>query len=156
MSTPAYHIEPLDPANHRHEAFDCGVEPLNRYLHEQARLDMKRRAAGCWVLVDAATPWEILGYYTLSPEVIVAAELPATLAPELAKKIPPYARLGAYLIGRFAILRTHQGRKLGHLLFLDALYRCASLAVPAVFVVDRKSTRLNSSHIQKSRMPSSA
>ena len=25
-----------------------------------------------------------------------------------------------------------------------------------VFVVDRKSTRLNSSHIQKSRMPSSA
>ena len=30
------------------------------------------------------------------------------------------------------------------------------LLVPAVGVADRKSTRLNSSHIQKSRMPSSA
>ena len=32
----------------------------------------------------------------------------------------------------------------------------AEISSPATYVSDRKSTRLNSSHIQKSRMPSSA
>ena len=32
----------------------------------------------------------------------------------------------------------------------------SSMAMSAVVILDRKSTRLNSSHIQKSRMPSSA
>ena len=31
-----------------------------------------------------------------------------------------------------------------------------SIILPLIFLLDRKSTRLNSSHIQKSRMPSSA
>ena len=34
--------------------------------------------------------------------------------------------------------------------------QAADLLTPSDFYVDRKSTRLNSSHIQKSRMPSSA
>ena len=36
------------------------------------------------------------------------------------------------------------------------LVTCLGLTLALAFVVDRKSTRLNSSHIQKSRMPSSA
>ena len=39
---------------------------------------------------------------------------------------------------------------------LRALIRRGAKERPAVIAVDRKSTRLNSSHIQKSRMPSSA
>ena len=34
--------------------------------------------------------------------------------------------------------------------------KAATATIPIVFTADRKSTRLNSSHIQKSRMPSSA
>ena len=40
---------------------------------------------------------------------------------------------------------------IGHLVVLGALW-----SFLAVLALDRKSTRLNSSHIQKSRMPSSA
>ena len=61
----------------------------------------------------------------------------------------------SYLLGRRekvrAVLLTH-----GHEDHTGALpYLLADLKVP-VYGTDRKSTRLNSSHIQKSRMPSSA
>ena len=52
------------------------------------------------------------------------------------------------------------------LVFLSILGTIAGVAIPGLFMsgiapwldwlLDRKSTRLNSSHIQKSRMPSSA
>jgi ribosomal protein S18 acetylase RimI-like enzyme len=130
-----YKIEALDPKTHARAAFDCGVEPLNRYLQEQARLDVKRLAAGCWVLVDAAQPKTILGYYTLSPESALSSELLANLPPEAAKKFPRYPRLGAYLIGRLAVHKAHQGQNLGRLLLLDALHRCALNPVPCVVVL---------------------
>ena len=41
-------------------------------------------------------------------------------------------------------------------LFLPMIYKGHSPILSAVFVVDRKSTRLNSSHPSSSRMPSSA
>ena len=40
--------------------------------------------------------------------------------------------------------------------FVDVVPACRSLDDLARHLTDRKSTRLNSSHIQKSRMPSSA
>ena len=45
-------------------------------------------------------------------------------------------------------------RTLNHLLVADHVWFGRFAGAP--FAVDRKSTRLNSSHIQKSRMPSSA
>ena len=39
---------------------------------------------------------------------------------------------------------------------VDQLSKTISVVVPLTVDIDRKSTRLNSSHIQKSRMPSSA
>ena len=135
-----FQIEALDPSKHRRETFDCGVETLNRYLREQARLDVKRRAAGCWVLVPTATPAEVLGYYTLSPESVLAAELPSLPRPEN-KKLPPYPRLGAWLLGRLAVSASRQGQGLGGLLLTDALRRCLRSEIPAVFVlVDPKDT----------------
>ena len=129
-----FHIESLDPAKHRREAFDCGAEFLNRYLREQARLDLRRRAAGCWVLVANDAPSEILGYYTLSPESVLAAELPTMPKPEQ-RQLAPYARLGAWLLGRLAVAAARHGEGLGGLLLTDALRRCLRSEIPAVFVV---------------------
>ena len=61
----------------------------------------------------------IAGYYTLSAYVVRIPELP----PALAKKLPRYPLIPATLLGRLAINRAHQGRKLGRLLLMDALYR---------------------------------
>ena len=43
-----------------------------------------------------------------------------------------------------------------HVLPLFGAYKLNKLTTPLIQSIDRKSTRLNSSHIQKSRMPSSA
>jgi len=42
--TPKFIIEPLDPAKHRREDFDCRVTELNAYLQRNARnhLDLER------------------------------------------------------------------------------------------------------------------
>lgn len=49
----------LDRAHDRN-SFRSGVEALDRYLHEFAFQDMKRRVAGCFVALDAAD--EIAGF----------------------------------------------------------------------------------------------
>ena len=37
-----------------------GPEPLNRYLRERASQDVKRRAAGFWVLVGVENPRDVI------------------------------------------------------------------------------------------------
>jgi GNAT superfamily N-acetyltransferase len=61
----------------------------------------------------------IAGYYTLSAYGIRLAELPV----KVAKKLPKYPLLPATLLGRLAISRDYQGKKLGRLLLMDALQR---------------------------------
>jgi len=63
---PRYQIMALDASVHDRANFDCGEAPLNRYLREQASQDIKRRIAGCWVLVSRDSPDHVLGFYTLS------------------------------------------------------------------------------------------
>ena len=61
----------------------------------------------------------LLGYYTLSAYGIRAAQLPLRIA----KKLPKYPLIPATLLGRLAVSQEHQGKKLGRLLLMDALYR---------------------------------
>lgn len=100
------------------ERFDCGSEVLNRYLQRQASQDMKRKAAAVFVLVDAAGA-SILGYYALSSFTIETCRIP----PEVAARLPRYPHLPATLIGRLAVDRRNQGRRLGEYLLMDALRR---------------------------------
>ena len=48
-SQPAFHVEPL--GDHDRASFSCGVEPLDRYLREQAGQDARKHAAAPFVLV---------------------------------------------------------------------------------------------------------
>ena len=52
---------------HNRNAFDCGVESLNRYLWQQATQDMRRNVATVCV---AALGAEIAGYYSLANKVL--------------------------------------------------------------------------------------
>lgn len=133
MTLPLY-IQPLDPARHARTAFDCGVRELNVYLAKTANQDVKRAAAGCWVAVASADSTEILGYYTLAPEGIAAADLPE-LPSKILRNLPCYPRLGAALLGRLAVLKTLQGQRLGQHLLFDALTRCLASDIPFVMVV---------------------
>jgi ribosomal protein S18 acetylase RimI-like enzyme len=127
-------FESLDSAKHSREAFDCGVEALNRYLRERAQQDVRRRAAGCWVLVESGEPAIILGYYTLSADSVMTSELP-DLSKSATRKLPRYERLGATLLGRMAVVKSGQGQGFGERLLYDALHRACTAEIPAVMVV---------------------
>lgn len=72
-------IEQLD-ASHDRESFDCGSEPLNRFLRQVARQDNERGVARTFVMVDAGSepPKPILGFFSLSAFEVAGAVLPAS------------------------------------------------------------------------------
>jgi predicted GNAT family N-acyltransferase len=127
---PTFVIEPLSAQHKRHD-FSCGVEPLDRYFHQQATQDMRRLVAKCLVAVDENTN-RIAGYYTLSASGIPINDLP----PDLRKRLPRYDLVPVALLGRLAIDLAYQQQKLGAALLYDALERASTsdLAVFALIV----------------------
>ena len=125
-------VEPLGAAHNR-QAFACGVAALDRYFHELATQDIRRRVSNCFVASDAAGM--IAAYYTFAATSLPLSDLPA----EEAKRLPRYAVLPAGLIGRLAVDQRFRGRRLGSALVIDAVRRAAG-ADPAIFalVVDAK------------------
>jgi predicted GNAT family N-acyltransferase len=140
----AFRFEPLTKAHDR-TSFRCGIAPLDIYLQQLARKDVERRVAAAFVMVDAAEPATIVGYYTLSAFAVEVGELPELLQ----KRLPRYPRLPATLIGRLA--RDERFPGTGHLLLMDALARAhrqsaqvGSLAV----VADAKNAAASSFYRQ--------
>lgn len=112
-------IEPLDPAKHRREAFDCGVAPLNEFLRTRARKEAEAGMSVCFVAVPRDQASRVAGFYTLSATIIVRTEL----ADALTKKLPRYRELPATLLGRLARSLDFKGERLGDLLMVSALCR---------------------------------
>jgi ribosomal protein S18 acetylase RimI-like enzyme len=145
-SPPAFRVEPL--GDHDRAAFSCGIEPLDRYLREQAGQDARKHAAAPFVLLTPAN--RIAGYYTLSSTIILADALPLEDIKKL--KWPRCPQLPATLIGRLARDIAFRGQRIGDLLLLDALKRAfdnvgtvASLAV-IVDVKDENARRFYSKY----------
>lgn len=112
--------------------FSCGEEVLDRHLRERARKEMEQRVAAVWILHDTHHD-RIAGYYTLSAVAVERAELP----PSLTHRWAHYEVYPATLLGRLAVDRDYQGRRLGARLLLDALARAlgASRQVASVAVL---------------------
>lgn len=112
-----YLTVPLN-TSHKKQLFDCGNEQLNRYLHRQAKQDVKRKLSTCFVLPD--TDGEIKGFYTLSNGGIPRNDLPESIA----RKLPStYYSIPVTLLGRLAIGKQFQGQNLGKHLLIEALTR---------------------------------
>jgi predicted GNAT family N-acyltransferase len=111
----------IEPLGVQHDtlraAFSCGVEPLDRYLKQQAGQDAGKRVAVPYVLVSSDN--RIAGYYTLSATNIRVDDLPPQLIKPL--KLPRYPAFGATLIGRLARDLAFKGQGMGELLLTDAL-----------------------------------
>lgn len=104
--------------NHKKKDFKCDKKQLDRYLHEQATQDVKRSLSACFILEGSDKT--VKGYYTLS-----GASIKRDLVPDsVSKKMPPsYSDLPVTLLGRLAVDKTCQGRRIGELLLIDALFR---------------------------------
>lgn len=117
---------------HDRSGFSCGIEPLDRYLREQAGQDARKRVAAPFVLCGR-TSNAVLGYYTLSALSIDVGAWPE----DVARKLPRYPVVPATLLGRLAVDWRLRGKGMGEHLLMDALHRAlvASRAVASVAVV---------------------
>jgi len=115
--------------------FDCGVEPLDRYVRNQVSQDIRRRMTACFVARDL--DGRIAGYYTLASASVTLSDLPESLA----KKLPRYPSVPAVRMGRLAVDHAYRGEGLGAALLADALRRAATAEIAAyALVVDAKDT----------------
>ena len=124
-----YLIEPLG-SHHNRAAFESGVELLDRYFHKSAGQDARKRVAAPFVLLDR-TNGAVAGYYTLSATSINLGDLPTAIA----KKLPKYPVVPAILLGRLAVDKNYQGKRLGEILLMDALNRSLRSEIAAMAVV---------------------
>jgi len=114
--------------HHARSGFDCGSEPLNRWLAQTALQHQTKGISRTFVAVNVDGPVEgsvreqILGFYALAAGFVLIDELP----PSGRKKYPrqiPVTRLG-----RLAIDVNLHGQGLGTLLLADAITRSRSAA----------------------------
>ncbi len=128
----------LEAQRHDRSSFDCGVPPLNDYLHRLAAQHQKKGISTVRVLVDSDAPPTILGYYSLSAAHVAHAALPA----ETRKTLPPYP-VPCFRLGRLVVDLRFRGQGLGQVLVGLAVQRClqARQHVAAfAMLVDAKDT----------------
>ncbi len=142
-------IQPLSSI-HNLKDFDCGSEPLNKWLTEMASQQQKRNLARTFVLVDIEIPVIMLGFYTLAVSEVSGDTLPP---PNKYPKKVPIVRLG-----RFATDLRWQGRGYGEILLINALERIAEIAENAgvaAVVVDAKDRKVAGYYAKFGFLPAS-
>ncbi len=115
------------------EGFDCGKEPLNRFLIRNALQSQQSNASQTYIAVEAG---QIIGYHTLVVGEVSYAEASERLKKGLARHPIP-----VMILARLAVSRDWQGRGVGPALLRDALLRtlqAADIAGIRAFVVHAK------------------
>ena len=125
----------IEKLHRRHavERFDCGREPLNRFLIRDA-LQSQQSNASCTYVALADS--EVASYYTL-----VVGRVDYDGAPERLKKGLAKHPVPIMLLARLAIAIRWQGKGLGSGLLKDAMLRtlqAADIAGIRAFVVHAK------------------
>jgi GNAT superfamily N-acetyltransferase len=118
---------------HLIEQFDCGIEPLNRFL---IRYALQNQQAGASQTYLGMAGEEISGYYTLAVGEVDYDRAPQRLTKGLARHPVP-----VMLLARLAVATPWQGRGLGAGLLRDAMLRtlqAADIAGIRAFAVHAK------------------
>jgi len=138
-----YRIEALQK-RHSRKDFTCGTGALDEYFHKRASQDAKRKVAAVFVAIEQDSR-AVHGYYTLS-----MAEVPLDRLPKkLVKKMPRYPTLPAIRLGRLAVHKAVQSKKLGTFLLMDAMYRSTLNEIAWIaFMVDAKNDQVRDFYLQ--------
>lgn len=125
--------------NHAVDGFDCGKEPLNRFLVRFALQSQLANASQTYVGVANA---EIVGFYTL-----VFGDVAYDDAPERLRKGMARHSVPLMILARLAVAKAWSGRGLGSGLLKDAMRRTveasaiAGLRALAVHAKDEEARR---------------
>lgn len=106
--------------DHEVETFDCGKEPLNRFLSRHALQNQQMGASQTYVAVRRG---EVLGYYTL-----VFGEIAFTDAPQRLKKGVAQHPAPLMVLARLAVANHAMGQGIGSGLLKDAMLRTLQAA----------------------------
>ena len=93
--------------------FDCDVESVNTYLHNNMARDFKSSTAKPHL---AVVDDEVIGYFTLASHAIEKIELKGAL-----KSSCPYRSVSSIIIGKLAVDKFYQGNGLGMWLLGQAI-----------------------------------
>lgn len=111
-------------AEHRVEAFNCGVEVLDQWLRRYALRNQQAGAARSFVVADEEH--NVVGYYSLA-----AGSVDHVTATSRAKKGLARHPIPVMVLARLAVDRRYQGRKLGAGLLRDAILRTLAVSEQA-------------------------
>ncbi len=134
---------------HAVETFDCGEEPLNRFLIRYALQNQMANASQTYVGLDADN---VIGYYTLVVGEVAYSDAPERLVKGLARHPVPIM-----LLARLAVSVTWQGKGAGSGLLRDAILRtlqAADIAGIRAFVVHAKHERARDFYLRYGFIPS--
>jgi GNAT superfamily N-acetyltransferase len=103
-----YVLELLD-TSHDRGGFVSGLDSIDGYLRSTARSHTEKGVSLTRVMVDttAKPPKPILGYFTLTPCMVLAAGWP-----DVPSRLPRNP-VGAVLLGRLGVARTEHGHGIG-------------------------------------------
>lgn len=138
---PDFKVEKLR-RDHVLEGFDCGKEPLNRFLIRNALQNQQANASQTYVLI---TTDRVIGYHTLVVGEVAFAAAPVRLTKGLARHSVPIM-----LLARLAVSQEYQGRGIGQALLKDALLRtlqAADIAGIRAFAVHSKNNEARAFYI---------
>lgn len=134
---------------HSVQGFDCGRDPLNRFL---IRFALQNQQAGASQTYLAMADSEVAGYYTLAVGQVEYAGAPERLKKGLARHPIPIM-----LLARLAIAADWQGKGLGSGLLKDAMLRtlqAADIAGIRAFAVHAKNDEAKAFHERFDFIPS--
>jgi predicted N-acetyltransferase YhbS len=101
-------------ATHRLDDFDCGIDSLNRWLCQSARVAAASGTAAIYVLCHGE---RVVGYYALAMSAVEHERAPSRLRRGMPNPVP------VVLLARLALDRSEHGQSLGGHLLVDALSR---------------------------------
>jgi GNAT superfamily N-acetyltransferase len=136
--------------SHALESFDCGSEPLNRFLIRYAFPNQQAGASQTYVALSGPA---VVGYYTL-----VVGQVEYDGAPERLKKGLARHPVPIMLLARLAIATSWQGKGLGSGLLKDAMLRtlqAADIAGIRAFAVHAKDDSAKAFYERFDFLPSS-
>lgn len=106
-------VEALTAAHHLDD-FDCGIDPLNRWLRQSSRIAAASGTAATYVLCRRE---RVVGYYALAMSAVKHEQAPSRLRRGMPDPVP------VVLLARLALDRSEHGHSLGGHLLVDALSR---------------------------------
>jgi hypothetical protein len=106
-------VEALSAAHHL-DNFDCGVDSLNRWLCQSARVAAASGTAATYVLCRGK---RVVGYYALAMSAVEHERAPSRLRRGMPDPVP------VVLLARLALDCSEHGQSLGGHLLVDALSR---------------------------------